>query len=101
MPLRNVTAFAAISAMAITVAACGGDDSSAGSNKAEAAFEKLKPGESSVYCVGACKQTLQISQKPRIAKCKGALSWREPGFSFWAAAITRRKNTPKIFPIMN
>src|SRR3954470_8518922 len=100
MPFRKVTAFAAISAMAVTVAACGGDDSSGGSNKAEAAFQKLKPGESSVYCVGACKQTLQIDQKTRNAKCRVGVSWSDTGFPYGAAAITRSKEAAKNFPNM-
>jgi ribose transport system substrate-binding protein len=96
VPKRVVASVLACS-VALVVAACGSSDNGGGGS---AAFEKLKPGESSIYCVGACKQALQIDKKARNAKCTVGVSWSSTAFPYGAAAISRSKQTAKGFPNM-
>jgi ribose transport system substrate-binding protein len=87
----------AATAAAALLTACGG---SSGANNAARSFEALKPGQSSVYCDGACKQALQINAKARNVSCKVGVSWSSTSFPYGAAAIARSKQAAKNFPHM-
>jgi len=89
--------FAAVAAAcsAALIAGCGGS----GGN-AERAFQKLKPGQPSLYCGAQCRQALEIDAKARNASCTVGLSWSSAAFSYGAAAVSRSKETAKGFPNM-
>jgi ribose transport system substrate-binding protein len=85
---------------ALVIAACGSNDSSSSSGKADQAFSKLKPGESSIYCDASCRTALAIDDKARNAKCTVGVSWSSTAFPYGAASISRSKATAKGFPNM-
>jgi ribose transport system substrate-binding protein len=89
---------AAVAAVSLTAAACGSDKG--GSANASKSFQALKPGESSVYCLAACKQALRIDAKARNVSCKVGVSWSDTSFPYGAAAIARSKQAAKNFPHM-
>lgn len=97
-PKRLIAGALACSA-GLVVAACGSSSSGTGSS-GNAAFEKLKPGEASLYCNQSCRQALQIDSKARNAKCSVGVSWSSTAFPYGAAAVSRSKQTAKGFPNM-
>jgi ribose transport system substrate-binding protein len=92
----KVVASALAGSAALLVAACG----SGGGGGGEQAFQKLKPGEASLYCEGPCKQALQIDEKARNATCNVGVSWSSTAFPYGAAAVSRSKQTAAGFPKM-
>jgi ribose transport system substrate-binding protein len=84
---------------ALFAAACGSNDNSS-SGKADQAFSKLKPGESSIYCDASCRTALAIDDKARNADCTVGVSWSSTAFPYGAASISRSKATAKGFPNM-
>lgn len=100
MVSKTMIATALACATGLTVAACGGSDGGGNGAAASASFEKLKPGESSIYCEGACQEALQIDAKARNAKCNVGVSWSSTAFPYGAAAVSRSKQTAKGFPNM-
>jgi ribose transport system substrate-binding protein len=97
---RIIAAAIACAALLLVAAGCGGDADSNASGGGEAAFEALKPGESSVYCNAACQKALRIDDKARNAKCTVAVSWSSTSFPYGAASVERSKKTAKGFPNM-
>lgn len=98
--MRKITITAAVVASAVAVGGCGSSDEGSESAKADAAFQALKPGESSIYCEGACKEALQINEEARNAKCRVGVSWSDTSFPYGAASIKRTEETAKGFPNM-
>ena len=96
MSRMKVVASALAGSAALLVAACG----SGGGGGGEQAFQKLKPGEASLYCEGPCKQALQIDEKARNATCNVGVSWSSTAFPYGAAAVSRSKQTAAGFPKM-
>jgi ribose transport system substrate-binding protein len=84
-----------LAVLGVVVAGCG-----EASHKGDEAFSALKGGEVSIYCEGACKEELTISEEQQKVKCKVGVSWSATSFAYGAAALERTREAAKDFPNM-